>query len=167
MIDTLLSLGGDKLIGQLAGQFGLNADQVGSAIKTLAPALAGGLKERLTAGGATDLLAMLQGPALTGFVEDPASLATPQAASIGDTLLSKIFGGGDLGGLVSMAAEKTGLGGGVLQSMLPVVMTLVGGFISKQAAGKSQDEIVDMLGALSGEGGILGAVKGLAAKIFG
>ena len=67
----------------------------------------------------------------------------------------------------SMIGEKTGIGSDVISKMLPIVMTLVGGFLSKNSAPGSGTDLTGLLGTLSGDSaGLLGAVKGLAAKIF-
>ncbi len=169
IIETLLSsAGGDGIVKQLAGQFGIDADQATSAVSTLVPALAGGLKEKLESGGASGLTELINGGSLTRFAEDPSALAGPAAVDAGKSLLNMIFGGGDTSNLVSMVAEKTGIGGGVINTMLPIITTLLGGFLSKNAASGSGTDLTSLLGMLSGNSeGILGAVKGLASKIFG
>ncbi len=47
VLDSALSAGSAGVVEQLASQFHINADQAGSAISALLPAIAGGLKERL------------------------------------------------------------------------------------------------------------------------
>lgn len=168
LLDNLLSLGGSQIASQLASQFGVTADQATSVLSTLVPALAGGLQEKLAAGeGApSDLSKLILGGSLSGFADNPSSLASPGAVEQGKSLLNMIFGGADLSKLTSMAAEKTGIGSSVVSSMLPIIMTLLGGFLSKKVAG-GDASLTDVLGGLTGGGGILGAIKGLAAKITG
>ena len=169
LIDTLISAGDGSVVKQLTGQFGLTGDQVSSAISTIVPALAGGLKEKLASGGnaAESLTGLISGGSLTNFLDNPAGLGSPSATETGNNLLGQIFGGGSLGNLTSMIGEKTGIGSDVISKLLPIVMTLVGGFLSKNSAPGSGTDLTGLLGTLSGDSaGLLGAVKGLAAKIF-
>ncbi len=76
-----------------------------------------------------------------------------------------VFGGGDLSNLTSMAAEKTGISGSTITNMLPMIMAVLGGLLSKKVA--SGDGLNDVLSSLTGGGGIMGALKGLAHKITG
>ena len=111
---------------------------------------------------------MISGGSLTNFLDNPAGLGSPAAAETGTNLLNQVFGGGSLGNLTSMIGEKTGIGSDVITKMLPIVMTLVGSFLSKKAANNNDTDLTSMLGMLSGDSaGLMGAVKGLAAKIFG
>jgi len=170
LIENLISTGDGSVLKQLAGQFGLNGDQASSALATIVPALAGGLKEKLAGGGdsANALTSLISGGSLTNFLDNPAGLGSPAAADTGTNLLNQVFGGGSLGNLTSMIGEKTGIGADVITKMLPIVMTLVGSFLSKNAATNKDTDLTSMLGMLSGDSaGLMGAVKGLAAKIFG
>ena len=170
LIENLISAGDGSVLKQLAGQFGLNSDQVSSAVSTIVPALAGGLKEKLGAGGssADALTNLISGGSLTNFLDNPAGLGSPSAVEAGNSLLGQIFGGGSLGNLTSMIGEKTGISSDVIAKMLPVVMTLVGGFLSKNSTPGAGTDLSSMLGALTGDSaGVMGAVKSLAAKIFG
>jgi hypothetical protein len=131
--------------------------------------LAGGLKDKLAGGGAPGLMNMITGNTFQQFATNPASLASPSAIEQGKSLLSQVFGGSDaLSDITTKASEKTGLGGSVLTSMLPVVASLLMGMISKNADGNSTSAL-DMLGSLAGADseGIVGTLKSLAAKVFG
>jgi len=166
ILETLLS--GDGIAKQLAGQFGVDPDQAASALGALVPALAGGMKEKLDSGTGGGLLDMLSSGALNQFADNPAALTGPAAVQQGQSLLNSIFGGGSLNGIVSMVAEKVGVSAPVIEKMLPVVTAVLGGLLAKNV-GNNPSDLTSMLGTLAagGEGGLLGAVKGLAAKIFG
>lgn len=168
ILETLLSAGDGGVVKQLAGQFGITPDQTTSAVSALLPALAGGLKEKLASGQASGLSDLIAGGTLSKFADDPASLGSPAALQQGTSLLSSIFGSGDLSNLASMVGEKSGVSSSIISSLLPIAATLLGGFLSKSTAG-GQGNLVDTLGDLSnvGQEGILGAVKSLAAKLFG
>jgi hypothetical protein len=166
LLDTMLSAGGSGLINQMAGQFGITGDQATSALKTMVPAVASGIQEKVSTGGSSSLMNMLTNGSLSKFAENPSTALTPAGMEQGKSLLSSIFGG-DMTSLVSHMAEKTGLGGSVITSMLPVVATLFGGFLSKESGG-SADKLTGILSALTSEHqGILGAVKAMFAKMTG
>jgi hypothetical protein len=168
LIETLMGSAGTAVVGGLAKQFGVNPDQATAVMTTIFPALAGGLKAKVDAGGGSGLMDLITGGSLTKFASDPSLLSSPAAIDTGKNLLTQLFGGGDLSNVASGVAEKTGVGAGVIQSMLPVLATAFMGFLSNKAAGKSTSELTDMLGLLAGDGsGLFDNLKSMAAKIFG
>jgi hypothetical protein len=129
--------------------------------------LAGGLKDKVASGGATGLTETITGITFQQFADNPASLGSPAALEQGKSLLNQIFGGSEaLSEITTKASESTGLGSPLLRSMLPVIASLLMGYISKSAAGDPA-KATDMLSSLAGDGGIVGALKGLASKVFG
>ena len=169
LLENLLSSGDGSVLKQLSGQFGLNGDQITSAVSTMVPALAGGLKDKLAAGGtgADTLSKLISGGSLTNFLDTPASLASPAATETGNNLLSQVFGSSGINTLVSSLSEKSGISSGTMTKMLPVVMTMLGGFLAKGSA-TSGGDLTSTLSALTGDtSGLLGAVKSLAAKFLG
>jgi len=169
ILDSILSAGNGGLVKQLAGQFGITPAQATSAATALLPALAAGVQEKLaTGGGATAFSDLINSGSLSKFATDPASLGTPEALDQGKSLLNQIFGNGDLSGMTSAVAEKAGISTSVVSRMLPIAATILGAFLSRSAAG-SQDDLTKQLGEIAGAGhsGVLSAVKGLAAKVFG
>ena len=167
LLESMLSAGEGGVVKQLAGQFGINSEQAGSVVSHLLPALAGGLKERLGHGNTSGLLALIGGGNLTRFADNPSSLATPAALEQGKSLVSSIFGNADLTHMVSTVAEKVGVSSSIVNSILPIAATLLGGLLSKStSAGSSLTDAVDQV-ASAGHTGILDTVKNLAAKVFG
>ncbi len=168
VLDKALSAGSAGVVEQLASQFHINPDQAGSAISTLLPAIAGGLKEKLAAGGGSALTNLISGGSLSKFVDDPASLATPAAVAQGNSILNQIFGGADLTNLASTAAQKVGIPSSVITAMLPIITALLGGLLSKSTAG-GQGNLTGILDSLAGGGhsGVMGAIRGLASKVLG
>ena len=83
-------------------------------------------------------------------------------------MLSQIFGGADLANIASTVAQKVGISSSVISAMVPIATVLLGGLLSKSTAG-GKGNLTEMLGALAGagQGGIMGAVKGLASKVLG
>jgi hypothetical protein len=168
ILDSLLSAGDGSVVKQLTSQFGINADQAGSVVSTLLPALAGGLKEKLASGQGSSITDLISGGTLSKYADNPASLTGPAAVEQGKSLLSGIFGGGDLTNMVSMVAEKVGISSSVVTTMLPIVATLFGSFLSKSTA-DGKTSLTDVVGQLAdaGQGGIFAAVKSFAAKLMG
>jgi hypothetical protein len=168
LLENLLSAGDGGVVKQLAGQFGVTTEQATSAVSSLVPALAGGIKEKLASaeGSPSELSKLIMSGNLTRFADDPKSLASPSTVEQGKSLLNMVFGGGDLTSLTSAAAEKTGVSSGVISRMAPIVMSLLAGFLSKNVA-SGNSSLTDLVGSIAGGGGIFAAVKGLAHKITG
>jgi hypothetical protein len=82
--------------------------------------------------------------------------------------LNQIFGSGDLSNIASTVAEKAGISSSVVTRMLPIAATILGSFLSQSGA-SGKDDLAKKLGAIAdvGHSGVLGAVKDLAAKVFG
>jgi hypothetical protein len=167
ILEDLLSAGGGAAVTQLAGQFGISAEQATSSMSALLPALASGMKAKLAGGDSSGLSDLISGGSLMKFATDPSTLATPAAIDQGNSLLSQIFGSQDLSSIVSAVAEKAGIDGSIVTKLLPIGAALLGGVLSKNSAGGGN--ITDMVDQIesAGHSGILGAVKALAAKLFG
>lgn len=170
LLETMLSAGNGGIAQQLASQFGLDTSKLGSVVGAAGPLLAHGLKEKLTSdptgGGLVD---MLRNGNLASYADNPAALATPEAAQQGEGILSSIFGNnsGVVGNLVSAVAGKTGVSSSLIQTMLPVLASLLMGFLSKQTAG-DPSKLSHVLDLVSGDhAGLFGSLKAAAGKLFG
>jgi hypothetical protein len=167
VLDSVLSAGNAGVVDQLASQFGINAEQAGSAVSALLPALAGGLKEKLASGGGTALSDLITSGSLTKFADNPANLASPAALTQGNSMLRQIFGGGDLSNIASTVAQKVGISSGVITAMLPIVTALLGGLLAKSTAG-GKGNLTEIVSGLAGGGhGVMDAIKGFASKVLG
>jgi hypothetical protein len=166
LVNLLTSGAGSGVMSQFAARFGVTPEQAASVVSTATPALAGGLKQKLDSRTAGGLLSTLTSGTLNKFADDPSLLSTPAAAEAGSGLLGQLFSGDSLTKLTGMVSEKTGVSSGVIQTMLPVIVTMVMGFLSKKSEGDPA-KLTSALGALSGHEGVMGAVKAMAHKIFG
>ena len=167
ILETVTSVTNNAVVKQLAGQFGISAEQASSSLSALLPALATGMKERLAGGDSASLLQLINGGTLTKFADDPSSLATPEALQQGNSLVSRVFGSQDLSTLVAKLVEKSGVSNSVIKNLVPIGATMLGGFLSRSsAAGGNVSEIIEEIAA-GGHSGIIETVKGLAAKLFG
>ena len=159
MKETMLSAGGGAVVKQLACQFGLDADQAAWSVSALLPALAEGLQKKLSGSDGFGISNLITSGKFSGFVENPSSLAGPAVLEPGKTLVSKIFGSGDLTKLASTAAKKTGVSGTIISGMLPLMDTLLGCVLAKSAA--AGDNLTDVVGQIAskGSGGLLSGLK--------
>lgn len=170
LIENLLSSDNGGIAQQLGSQFGLDASKLGPVLGAVAPVLAHGLKEKLStdpSGGG--VLNMITNGSLTKYVDNPAALSSPEASQQGQSILGSLFGGGEsaLTNIVSVVAGKTGLSSQLIQTMLPVLASLIMGFLSKQTAG-DPTKLTHTLDAISGEhAGFLSSLKTAAGKLFG
>ncbi len=167
VLETLLSAGGGSIMKQLGNQFGISTDQATTATSMILPMLAGGLKEQLSSGDPGGIAKMITGGGFSRYMDSPSSLATPGALDMGKSLLGMLMGPGDQAKLASTVAEKAGIGSNIATSLLPIAATFMGGFLAKNVS--SGGNLADVVGELAsaGSGGILGALKSMAAKITG
>jgi hypothetical protein len=121
---------------QLGQQFGLNESQVSSALSALVPALAAGFQQNMSSPQGLDgLLSALGGGQHQRYVDDANTLAQSDTVTDGNAILGHVFGSKDVSRQVATrAATQTGIGEGVLKSMLPVVAAMMMGTMSKQMA---------------------------------
>lgn len=155
---------------QMASQFGLDESQAQGAVKALLPAISGGLKRNTAQeGGLQSLMGALQGGSHDRYLDNPAELAQPQALQEGNGILGHLLGSKDMSRQVaSHAAQKTGLDGGMMQKMLPMVAAMAMGSLSKQS--KQPDIASALMGALSGGGQARqsgGGLGGLVGSLLG
>jgi len=168
LLESMLSVAHSGVGQQLAQHFGLPVDQISSVVAATAPALAGGLKEKLASSSGGGLADLLTSGSLSRYAEDPAALTTPAATEQGQGILNQIFGANPLTNLISGIAEKSGVSSGIVQTMLPTIVTLVMGLLSKKVAGGDSTELTNVLGSLTGDhSGVFGSLKAAAHKIFG
>ena len=116
---------------------GLSPEQTSAALAAIVPALAQGLQRSTSLpGGLDSLLGALTGGEHARYVDDPATLQTPEAVSDGNAILGHILGSKDASREVaSQASAQTGLGEEVLKQLLPIAATLVMGSLAKQQIG--------------------------------
>ncbi len=177
LIATMMSVVNGGAGQQLTSQYGVDASQLGSVLTSLAPLLAGGLKDKLSSDGAGDpaggLLDILKSPGLQQYADNPTAITSPAAASTGQNILSQLFGGSSmLSTLATTLSEKTGVGSGIIQQLLPVLTTLIMGLVAKQATSKDGQidtgSLTNVIGSLSGEHhGFFDTLKTAAGKFLG
>ena len=132
------------ILDQLGKQFGLDSNQVRSAIEWLTPALTRGLQRQATeASGLNDIWKALETGNHEKYVEDPKYIGLPETAAEGNSILGHIFGSKEVSRNVAQhASQETGISSSILKQMLPYVATAVMGALSKKmtpAAGATSE----------------------------
>jgi hypothetical protein len=167
LFDMLTQANNGAAVQQVGQQTGLQPDMAQAAIKALLPAIAGGLQRNVQQpGGLQSLLGALQNGQHEQYLDQPESLAQPNAIADGNAILGHLLGSKDTSRAVAaQAAQKTGLSEQVLKSVLPMVASMAMASLSKQT--KKPDMAGALAGMLSGQqpqpaqGGIGGLLGGL------
>jgi hypothetical protein len=182
ILEALRGAQGGGAVQQLGQQFGLNDDQVSSALSALVPALAAGFHTNMSSPQGLDgLLGALGGGQHQRYVDDANALGHPDTIDDGNGILGHIFGSKDVSRQVaSQAAAQSGVGTDVLKAMLPVVAAMMMGTMSKNlnqppggqaGMGGGGDALLGMLapmlGAGSGtSGSMMDGVAGLVGRLI-
>ena len=161
ILEAVLGSHGGSASQQLGQQFGLNDSQVSSALSALVPALAAGFQRNASSPQGLDgLLSALGGGQHQRYVDEASALGHPDTVADGNAILGHVFGSKDVSRQVATrAAAQTGIGEGVLKSMLPVVAAMMMGTMSKQmapAAGAAPAQAGVAPGGLAGGAALLG-----------
>jgi OmpA-OmpF porin, OOP family len=195
LFDLLKKVLDNDVVGALAGRLGLGADDASKAIGVGLPTLLGGLAHHASEpSGANELLDRIRhtdgGKNLDGLLE---KLRGNDAAADEDSagFVEKILGGGATGGILEGLAGRLGLGkgvaGGLLGSLLPMVLGSLGklgglgglspsrllGFLN-DGAGAAADAapggragIASLLGPIGGALGLAGVGAATASAATG
>lgn len=171
LLDVLKTANGGQNIEMLANQFGLSGEQAGSVVSQLLPALTQGLQRNVgQEGGLESLLGALTSGNHSQYLDDPSSLAQPEAVKDGNGILGHLLGSKDVSrALASHVAGNTGISDSLIKQMLPVVASLAMGAISKQhteqAAASPLEGLAGMLD-FNHDGSAVDDVVGLMGKLF-
>lgn len=161
LLQDILSGQNGGVVKQIASQYGLDESQAQSAISSLVPALARGVRNNAQQGdGLANILGALQQGGNIDAMGAASQLAGQQAVDQGNNFLGQIFGSKDVSrGVADRAAEQTGIGSDILKKMLPVLATAVMGSLTRNAG--------SALGADAGSGGGLGGIADLVGGLLG
>ena len=135
------------VLEELGKQFGLDTNQVQSAMEWLTPALTRGLQRQAKdSSGLSDIWKALETGDHQKYVEDPAQLRRPETVTEGESILGHIFGSKEVSrNVADRASQETGIGSAILQKMLPYVASAVMGALSKNMepmSGKQPDNSI-------------------------
>lgn len=121
---------------EIAKQLGADEGEVNNAIRTLVPALVGGLQHNVQADDidSSNLEADVNAQGASGLLDGGVSVDQVDQQK-GDQIVSRIFGGNDTGAVAS-ALSGGGVGSsGLLKQLLPILAPIVLAYIGKQLAG--------------------------------
>ena len=163
------------VLEELGKKFGLDSNQVRSAMEWLTPALTRGLQRQATeSSGLGDILRALETGNHEKYVEDPSYLGRPETAAEGNSILGHIFGSKEVSrNVADRASQETGIGSSVLQQLLPYAASLVMGALSKkmspmtgnQPDSKTQSSLMSWLDA-DKDGSVIDDMLGHAFRQF-
>jgi hypothetical protein len=177
-LNDLLPAGG---VDALATQLGIPRDQAQRGAEALLPSLVAGMGDRAGndgagAGGLEQHFNTLGGAGLADNVVGP----EPTDVAKGNQLLGGILGSKDVSRQVaSQASQHTGLDPALLKRMLPILVMLVAGHLSKGSGGQSGGigaVLTSVLGSLAAgqgqsaggsQGGLGGGLGGILNSVLG
>jgi hypothetical protein len=159
LIDLLSAAQGGKSFSNIGRQFGLDERQTESAVEALAPVLAAGIRRNLSSDhGYGDLVGALQKGNHQAYFDDENAIQYDNVVEDGNRMLGHVLGSKQASReVVNYAAGQTGIGSTILKKMLPIVISMTLGSLTKGMAGgrgKSQGGggLGDILGDILGGG---------------
>jgi hypothetical protein len=148
-------------VQEIASKIGADEGEVNNAIRTLVPALVGGVAENVQANqiDSSDLETAVAQEGASGLLDGGVSVDAVDEKQ-GDQYVAKIFGGNDSNAVAS-ALAGTGAGGGdLIKKLLPIIAPIVLAYIGKQLTKSSAPAEPQAQLAPAGGGGGLGDVLG-------
>ena len=155
MLEMIMAAQNGQAVGNLAQQFGLSKRETEQAIRSLLPALSSGIKRNTASqDGLVDLLNALNKAEYERYAEDPSLSTQPGARQDGNALLGHILGSKDVSrAAVARASSQSGIGVEILKQMLPIIVSIVIGALTKQGRNPLNDILGDILGGGRRSGG--------------
>ncbi|WP_395310896.1 DUF937 domain-containing protein [Mycobacterium sp. AMU20-3851] len=147
-------------VQEIATKLGADEGEVNNAVRTLVPALVGGLQANVQADDidSTDLEAEVGSQAASGLLDGGVKVDDVDPGQ-GDKIVATIFGGNDSNSVAS-ALAGTGAGSGdLIKQLLPILAPIVLAYIGKQFGGgaAAQPQSAPSGGGL---GDVLGSILG-------
>ncbi|OKH77950.1 DUF937 domain-containing protein [Mycolicibacterium sp.] len=154
-------------VADIANKLGADEGEVNNAIKTLVPALVGGLQQNVESNeiDSSKLESAVTQQAASGLLDGGVNVNDVDEKE-GDQLVAHIFGGNNSDSVASALAGTGGAGGGLVKQLLPILAPIVLAYIGKQFAQKNA-EPAQAQAQSSGGGGlgdILGSILGGASQ---
>lgn len=164
-------------VRDIAARLGVDEGEVDNAVRTLVPALVGGVQANVQADDidSSDLEAAVGSQAASGLLDGGVTVDDVDAGE-GDRIVSNIFGGNNSDNVASALAGGGAGNGDLIKKLLPILAPIVLAYIGKQFGGGAAtpqgsgggglgDVLGGMLGGAGGGGNnplgsILGSVLG-------
>ena len=137
ILEAVLNAQSGAAAREAGSGLGLSREQTGSAFAALIPALAAGLQRNASQpGGLESLVGALTRGQHSHYLDDPSSLARPDAIADGNAILGHILGTKDASRAVAaQASTQTGIDPALLKKLLPIAATMVMGAMAKKQLG--------------------------------
>jgi hypothetical protein len=149
-------------VQDIAKKIGADEGEVNNAIRTLVPALVGGVAENVQADqiDSSDLESAVAQQGASGLLDGGVSVDQVDEKQ-GDQYVAKIFGGNDSGAVASALAGQGAGGNDLIKQLLPILAPIVLAYIGKQLTkGSAPAEAEQGTGGGGGLGDILGNILG-------
>ncbi|MGA5464731.1 DUF937 domain-containing protein [Mycobacterium sp. NPDC050041] len=158
----------DELFAQIpvqdiARQLGADQAEVDNAIRTLVPALVGGVQENVQADSidSSELESAVHQHAASGLLDGGVSVDQVDKKD-GDKIVAHIFGGNDSDAVASALGGKGAGGSDLIKQLLPILAPIVLAYIGKQLSQKQSApaEAPQQQSSGGGLGDVLGSILG-------
>ncbi len=122
-----------QVIGNIANQFGLSQEQTEDAIRTVLPVLTRSVNTNIQSKqGLESLLRALASGKHERYFDDPEAALDPSTQEDGQAILRHMLGSERQSrALATQASYATGIGGGLLEQLLPVLAKIIMGMLFK------------------------------------
>ena len=165
LYEILRNAQGGQAIDNLAAQFNITAEEADAAVKAVVPALSDGFLKQTSQplGFGSFVGALGESQHLAAFTDPEAAQATATAQKGGD-ILSQVLGSQSAREEIALrAASATGISADTLSQMLPVIVSMIVGGLTKSLENQGFGGIIGQLANAAGQGnlgGILGQILG-------
>ncbi len=155
-------------VADIASKIGADQGEVNNAIKTLVPALVGGLAENVQSNeiDSSKLESAVAEQGASGLLDGGVNVDQVDEKQ-GDHLVATLFGGNDSNAVASALAGQGAGGGDLIKKLLPILAPIVLAYIGKQltkgSAPAQPQAQAQSAGGGGGLGDILGSILGGAA----
>jgi hypothetical protein len=149
-------------VQEIATKIGADEGEVNNAIRTLVPALVGGVAENVQANqiDSSDLESAVAQEGAGGLLDGGVSVDAVDEKQ-GDQYVAKIFGGNDSNAVASALAGQGAGGGDLIKKLLPILAPIVLAYIGKQLTkGNAPAEPQAQSSGGGGLGDVLGGILG-------
>jgi hypothetical protein len=153
-------------VADIASKIGADQGEVNNAIKTLVPALVGGLAQNVQSKDidSSDLESAVAKQGQSDLLDGGVNVDQVDTKE-GDNLVASLFGGNDSNAVASALAGTSAGGSGLIQKLLPILAPIVLAYIGKQLANRgggapAQTQAQSAPAGGGGLGDILGGILG-------
>ena len=148
-------------VSEIANKIGADEGEVNNAIRTLVPALVGGVAENVQANqiDSSDLETAVHQQGASDLLDGGVSVDQVDEKQ-GDQYVAKIFGGNDSNAVASALAGQGAGGGDLIKKLLPILAPIVLAYIGKQLTKGSAAEPAAQASGGGGLGDVLGSILG-------